>query len=175
MLKILRLTDKNGALTDVDLSLGGPAGRWKLPVGPNLKPGSAPFEAATTTTTPSSDSSLELDSALHQSDALEEIIPEGKCRIYRIGAGKGCGGRDHLDPATRNAALICQWPSGIDKRRPELMGCCDEPSPDPDEPIGCPFGAVPAPRFRWACISVGLLSGNPVMEQNSNALNMPPR
>ena len=105
MLKILRLTNKNGALTDVDLSLGGPAGRWKLPVGPNLKPGSAPFEAATTTTTPSSDSSLELDSALHQSDALEEIIPEGKCRIYRIGAGKGCGGRDHHDPATRNAAL----------------------------------------------------------------------
>ena len=104
MLKILRLTDKNGALTDVDLSLGGPAGRWKLPVGPNLKPGSAPFEAATTTTTPSSDSSLELDSALHQSDALEEIIPEGKCRIYRIGAGKGCGGRDQHDPATRNAA-----------------------------------------------------------------------
>jgi hypothetical protein len=27
VLKILRLTDKNGALTDVDLSLGGPAGR----------------------------------------------------------------------------------------------------------------------------------------------------
>jgi len=91
VLKILRLTDKNGALTDVDLSLGGPAGRWKPPVGPNLKPGSAPFEAATTTTTPSSDSSLELDSALHQSDALEEIIPEGKCRIYRMGLATAAG------------------------------------------------------------------------------------
>ena len=83
MLKILRLTDKNGALTDVDLSLGGPAGRWKPPVGPNLKPGSAPFEAATTTTTPSSDSSLELDSALHQSDTLEEIIPEAGDAVHR--------------------------------------------------------------------------------------------
>ena len=103
MLKILRLTDKNGALTDVDLSLGGPAGRWKLPVGPNLKPGSAPFEAATTTTTPSSDSSLELDSALHQSDALDYSGREMQELPHR--AGKGCGGRDHLDPAMRNAAL----------------------------------------------------------------------
>ena len=41
------------------------------------------------------------------------------------------------------------------------MGCSGEPSPDPLEPIGCPFGAVPAPRFRWACASVGLLGGQP--------------
>ena len=44
------------------------------------------------------------------------------------------------------------------------MGCSGEPSPDPLEPIGCPFGAVPAPRCRWACASVGLLGGNPVMD-----------
>ena len=40
-----------------------------------------------------------------------------------------------------------------------FTGCSGEPIPEPEEPIGKPFGAVPAPMFRCAWAAEGESTG----------------